>query len=110
MKPTEAGFDGARRISLNMHSMDDGGIFRLRKENDKIALRIFMRGFALTTSVIGISILIMSSFFNGKTEHSQKIVETVEHKFGVVVVGSNDEHTKEKRQRESNRNSTSVCD
>jgi len=31
MKPTEAGFDGARGISLNMRSMTKGGVFRLRR-------------------------------------------------------------------------------
>ena len=31
MKPTEAGFDGAKGISLNHQSMTDGGIFKLRR-------------------------------------------------------------------------------
>jgi hypothetical protein len=31
MTPSQAGFDGARGISLNHRSMPDGGIFRLRR-------------------------------------------------------------------------------
>jgi hypothetical protein len=31
MTPTEAGFDGAKGICLNHHSMTDGGIFKLRR-------------------------------------------------------------------------------
>lgn len=31
MTPTQAGFDGARGISLNHSSMTDGGIFKLRR-------------------------------------------------------------------------------
>lgn len=31
MKPTEAGFDGAKGISLNHPSMNDGGILKLRR-------------------------------------------------------------------------------
>lgn len=34
MKPTEAGFDGAKGISLNHRSVPDGGIFRLRRGPD----------------------------------------------------------------------------
>lgn len=67
------------------------------KENDKIALKIFMSGFVSAISIVVINILIIFLVFNDETEHSQKVVENVEHKFGVVVVGSNDEHTKEKR-------------
>ena len=69
---------------------------RWMKENDKIAFSIFKSGFVSFISIVGINILIIFLFFNDKIEHSQKVVETVEHKFGVVVVGSNDEHTKEK--------------
>ena len=31
MTPSQAGFDGARGISLNNRNMTDGGIFRLRR-------------------------------------------------------------------------------
>ena len=31
MKPTEAGFDGARGVNMNHPSMLDGGLFQLRR-------------------------------------------------------------------------------